>query len=140
MLLEEQRQSTLKRIHFIAGVAGAVIFLGTAMYMRLRYNGLEGMDALPRMLFRSSHIYLLLTSLLNLSLGLYLSSSIRMSRLALTGSILILLSPLLMLLGFFYEPLRGSFERPLVGPGVYVVFAGMLLHLIASLRAGRAGN
>lgn len=100
--------------------------------MRVAQHGLQGMDALPRMLFRSAHIYLLLASLINLALGL--SPARSYTKLQILGSILILIAPALMLTAFFVEPGLESFERPFAGPGIYSLFAGMLLHLTAYLR------
>ena len=124
----------MKKLHLLVGIVGTIVFLATGMYMRIRLNGLTGMEDLPRMMFRSSHIYLLLTSLINLSIGLYQSSVASWSRLQWTGSILVLIAPLLMLIAFFNEPALHSFERPFAGPGVYAVFAGMALHFIAALK------
>ena len=124
----------MKKLHLLVGIVGTIVFLATGMYMRIRLNGLTGMEDLPRMMFRSSHIYLLLTSLINLSIGLYQSSVTSWSRLQWTGSILVLIAPLLMLIAFFNEPALHSLERPFAGPGVYAVFAGMALHFIAGLK------
>jgi hypothetical protein len=42
--------------------------------MDLSYDHLRGLDDTTRMLFRSTHIYLLFAALLNLALGLYLKA------------------------------------------------------------------
>ena len=103
--------------------------------MLLVFHGLKGIAPLPRMLFRSSHIYILLTSLINLALGFDFSTSGYKGRQSLRniGSILILIAPFLMTTAFFVEPGLASFERPFAGPGVYTIFAGMMLYLISNL-------
>ncbi len=132
----ETRKSVLRKLHLIVGIVGIVVFLGTGQYMRLVYDGLRGVEPLPRMLFRSAHIYLLLSSLINVALGLYLSRSSTRGRkiLQTIASTFILFSPPLMLTAFFVEPGLASFHRPFAGPGIYALFSGMLLHLIAGFR------
>jgi hypothetical protein len=120
-----------KRVHLFVGMIGVIVFLGTGLYMLLVLHGLQGVSALPRMLFRSSHIYILLTSFINLALGFYLPDSGRPSALRFTGSILILIAPVLMTLAFFIEPGLADFERPFAGPGVYSEKASDRLGIVA---------
>jgi len=54
--------------------------------------------------------------------------------LQMAASIFILFASPLMLTAFFIEPGLASFERPFADPRIYSLFAGMLLHLIASVR------
>ena len=66
----------LRRIHLVVGLAGVVLFLGTGQYMDRVHDHLRGMEDVRRMLFRSAHIYLLWSSLLNLALGLYFAEKL----------------------------------------------------------------
>ena len=134
LVREEKARFTFKKIHLAWGLIGIILFIASGMYMRVYYNGLKGMGDLPRMLFRSAHIYLLLTSLVNLSTGLYLSPNSRWPALQWIGSILILAAPGLMLIAFLEEPGMNTFHRTFAGPGVYAIFAGVLLHWIASFK------
>ena len=94
---------------------------------------LAGMADLPRMLYRSAHIYLLFAALLNLLLGLYGDDHPRGWRRGITklGSVLILIAPVMILIGFDREASRTDFERPFVGFAIYFCFAGVLIHAIA---------
>ena len=59
----------MKRLHLIIGITVIVIFILTGQYLEYVHNRI-----LPdgtRMLYRSRHIYLLLSGLLNLILGIY---------------------------------------------------------------------
>jgi len=47
------------------------------------------------------------------------------------GSVLILIAPVMILIGFDREASRTDFERPFVGLAIYACFAGVLLHAIA---------
>jgi hypothetical protein len=88
------------------------------------------------MLYRSAHIYLLLGSLLNLVLGVYLSeASAGWRRVAgRIGSTAILLAPLLFLLAFISEPHRSDFYRPYARPAIYACALGAVLHAVSAVR------
>lgn len=127
----------MKRLHLIVGLGGVIAFLLTGQYMDRALGHLSGMTDLPRMLYRSGHIYLLFGALLNILLGVYITPppAGRRRLLALTGSTLILISPVLFLIGFAVEPARTDFERPFAGIGIYGCFAGALLHALAHVGA-----
>ncbi|HVQ37681.1 MAG TPA: hypothetical protein VMS31_09110, partial [Pyrinomonadaceae bacterium] len=125
----------------ILGLVVVVVFLLTGQYMEYVHNRLlpDGV----RMLYRSRHIYLLLAGLLNLTLGLYLTfqpSGWRRS-LQIIGSILIALSPGLLLAGFFLEPRWGPEQTRVAPLGIFAVAIGTLLHLVSSWRlSGSSGD
>jgi hypothetical protein len=115
----------------VVGVVGVVGFLGTGQYMDLVHDHLRGMDDARRLLFRSTHLYLLFGSLVNLALGLYLRPALGWRAwVRPVGSVLILATPFLAAAGFFSEPGLAGLERPYSRPAAYGCLAGMLLHLI----------
>ena len=121
----------MRWLHLTVGVAGVVGFLATGQYMDLVHDHLRGMDDARRLLFRSTHLYLLFGSLVNLALGLYLRPAFRWRRwVRAVGSVLILASPFLAAAGFFCEPWLSGLERPYSRPAAYSCLAGMLLHLV----------
>jgi len=128
----------MKRLHLIVGLIVVVIFLLTGQYMEYVHNRL-----LPdgtRMLYRSRHIYLLLSGLLNLILGSYLIPQPRGRRrtIQIVGTILIILSPGLLLAGFFFEPQRGPDQTRVAAFGIFSIALGTLLHALVRLR--RSGD
>jgi hypothetical protein len=126
----------MRRIHFIVGLIALGTFLATGLCMRIGFHGLHGLDSATRLLFRSSHIYLLFAALLNLSLGLYEDSATGGWRawLQRAGSSLILVAPVLFVLAFLREPWLTNLDRPFVQPAVIGSFAGMLCHLASQLH------
>jgi hypothetical protein len=100
------------------------------------HDHLRGLDDTTRMLFRSTHIYLLFASLLNVLLGLYLVGEEAAWRrwLQQGASLLLLAAPPLLGIAFLTEPWLSGLERPWSRPALYVSLAGVLLHLFA--RAG----
>lgn len=129
-----------RRIHLIVGVAGMVAFLGTGQYMDRFHGHLRGYDEVSRLLFRSTHIYLLLSALANALMGLYLTAAPARWRriLQLVGSAALLAAPTLFLAAFTTEPWLEGLARPWTRSAVYLAFAGTLAHLLAGigLRAG----
>jgi uncharacterized membrane protein HdeD (DUF308 family) len=89
-----------------------------------------------RMLYRSRHIYLLLSGLLNLILGIYfVRQPTGWRRTVQTiGTIFIVLSPGLLLAGFFYEPQRGPNQTMVAPLGIFSIALGTVLHALAQVR------
>ena len=97
------------------------------------YGHLRGMADAPRMLFRSRHIYILLASLLNLSLGTYLKHQPPDWRrsLQLVGSVLITAATCVLVAAFLYEPLHGNLNyTPFSHYALYLIAAGAITHVI----------
>jgi drug/metabolite transporter (DMT)-like permease len=124
----------MRKVHAVVGVAMLIAFLGTGQYMDRVHGHLAGMSDARRMLFRSDHIYLLLTAVLNLALGLYLTprEPRRARAVQLLGSIAIVIAPFLFLIAFFTEPWMTHLARPWTRPAIYAVFGGGLAHLLAA--------
>src|SRR5262245_52350966 len=99
--------------------------------MDLVHDHLRGMDDARRLLFRSTHLYLLFGALVNLALGLYLRPALGWRWwVRPVGSVLILTTPFLAAAGFFTEPWLSGLERPYTRAAIIGSLAGMLLHLL----------
>jgi hypothetical protein len=129
----------MRRLHLITGLVGVAAFLASGLYMHLGYDHLRGMDDARRLLFRSTHIYLLFASLLNLALGLYrLPQPTGWRRwLQAAGSVLVLAAPPLLAAGFLTEPWLTELARPYSRPAIYGSLAGMLLHAVSCWQRRR---
>jgi hypothetical protein len=132
--------SALGIAHRWVGLATIGLFLVTGALMRQHHVQLLAVDSALRMLFRSRHVYLLFSGLLNVSVGLRfgLPSSGRGSRMALLGSLLILASPVLLAAGFFLEPMRSGEAGRTSGFGVFAAFLGVLLYSLGTWRRSPA--
>ncbi|PYS73641.1 MAG: hypothetical protein DMF69_04235 [Acidobacteria bacterium] len=64
----------MKRFHLIFGLLLVIAFLLTGQYMDRFLQHLQSMPDGPRMLYRSRHIYILLSGLINLGIGAYFIS------------------------------------------------------------------
>src|SRR5262249_16768934 len=94
------------------------------------YDHLRGLDDATRLLFRSTHIYLLFAALLNLALGLYLEAEPAGWRrwLQRVGSALVVVAPALLAAGVLTEPWLSGPDRPYSRPAIYSSLAGLILH------------
>lgn len=130
----------LRRLHMVVGLTALVAFMLTGQYMDRALDHLEGMADAPRMIYRSAHIYLLWSGLLNSSLGVYLQpapSGWRRGLQAL-GSALLLIGAPLLLVAFVVEPGLAELERPWARPALYSALAGVVSHLVAHIGSRRA--
>lgn len=130
----------MRRLHLITGLAGVAVFVASGQYMHFGYDHLRGMDDTTRMLFRSTHIYLLFASLLNLALGLYQTPPPAGWRwwLQAAGSVLVLAAPPLLAAGFLTEPWLTGLDRPYSRPAIYGALAGMVLHTVSCWQRSRS--
>ena len=114
-----------------------ITFLLTGQYMDRVHNHLQGMSDGPRMLYRTRHIYILLSGLLHLGIGSYFSyRPDRAGRiLQLLGSLLITAAPIFFIIGFFQEPYLTGLYVPLSKQGIILIAIGTLLHLLSSVTS-----
>lgn len=131
----------MKRLHLLVGLAGVVTFVLTGQYMDRWLNHLDGMPDAPRALYRSGHIYILFSALLNLLLGLYIvTSTARTSRwIQYVGSALLIGALGLFVYGFVVETPLALVERPMTREAIVWSLGGVLFHGVA-VAVGRRVN
>jgi hypothetical protein len=137
-----------KSIHLLAGILGLVIFVLTGQYMAIVLRGLVDLPDGPRLLYRTSHLYLMWSSLLNLVVGYYfLAATQRAARnLQALASVALLAGLPLILLGFFLESPANDLSRRFCGIANYLALGGAVLHVIATAsdaakrRVGERGD
>ena len=90
------------------------------------------------MLYRTRHIFILMSGLLHLGLGSYFIARAQTWRRALQmlGSLLITIAPVLFTIGFFYEPYLQGLHAPLSKIGVIIMAVGALLHVVSGAKEG----
>jgi hypothetical protein len=118
------------------GLVALAAFLATGLYMFFSYNHLHDLDASKRLLFRSSHIYLLFTALLNLLVAVNGVSSLGGSRVWFSriGSFLLLIAPVLCIMAFFREPWLTDLARPYALLAVISSLVGVTCHVMSGMR------
>jgi hypothetical protein len=114
------------RAHWVVGLLTLLIFPLTGQYM-LHVAGAPHLDSVPRLVFRSRHLLLLAAAVANLAL----SNSQPFHRAQRAASVLIMLSPVFLLAGFFIDPSRGLHSSTVFRLGMYSLFtAGVLLAIV----------
>lgn len=134
-------QRTLRTAHLVVGAITVGAFLVTGLVMYGHEPALSTLDWGARLLFRSRHIYILAAGLVNLSLGIRYALPEGAARrgAAIAGSLLVLVSCVLLFFAFFAEPMAGRSPGPFSMLGLYALFGGVLLNAAASLRRSPQG-
>jgi ABC-type Fe3+ transport system permease subunit len=124
----------IRSVHLLVGLGSVALFLATGQYMHHVHDHLANTPDAPRLLFRSSHIYLLLAALCNVALGLYLRRhGTRLGRsLQAVGSLMLLVAPLAFAYSFFVESTQDGIDRSIAGLGAYLSLFGMSLHALSN--------
>ena len=129
----------MSRIHLIFGILLFVTFTITGRYMRADFPDKGEIDQAFRMLMRSRHIYILLSSLVHFSLGIYvrLRPHPAQKALQITGSAVLIAASLLLVYAFAVETYELHGFSNLSRWGLYLSLAGIGLHLFGGLEIGR---
>jgi hypothetical protein len=122
-------------VHRYYGLIVIIVFLGTGQFMRHHHPPMTELADSMRVLFRSAHIYLLMSGLLNFAFGT--ADHRKETIVSIIGSIFLLVSPVLIFIGFCIESPRTMIDRPVTAMGVYLVLAGSLLRGFSSWRHSR---
>jgi hypothetical protein len=126
----------MKRFHLIFGLIVLVVFLLTGQYMDRYHEHLMYTPDGPRMLYRTRHIFILMSGLLHLGIGSYFSYRVQTWRRALQmlGSALITITPVLFTIAFFYEPNLPGLNAPISKLGIIMTAVGALLHVVSGVK------
>ena len=129
----------MKRFHIIFGLIVFVVFLLTGQYMDRYHQHLMNMPDGPRMLYRSRHIFILMSGLLHVGIGSYFKYRLQAWRrvLQIIGSLLITIATVVFTIAFFYEPGLPELQNPLSLSATITIAVGVLLHLISAARENR---
>ncbi|MEM8983442.1 MAG: hypothetical protein AAGC71_10470 [Pseudomonadota bacterium] len=128
----------LARIHWLVGVLGLVAFVVQGQYLAYVVGPLADYPDGPRMLFRSSHIYLMFASVLNLALaGTHLPAAGWARRLHQIGAAIVIAAPAVFIAGFIVEPTSGTLDRPISRLGLYLVFGVGVVWAVTAARLRR---
>ena len=122
--------------HLIFGLLVFVVFLITGKFMRVDFPDKEIIPQDFRLLMRSRHIYILLSGLIHILLGVYLELAPQSWRkiLQVFGSAFLTLGSLLLIYAFFYETYSLNHFSDLSRYGLYATLAGTAFHLFSRFR------
>ena len=128
----------MAKFHAIWAIGFVLVFLATGRYMRIVFPEAHQGDPTMRMLFRSAHVYILLTALLNAAYALNLRPLPGWRRgVQLLASVMLAAAPVVCLLAFFVEPAPARLDRPYALSGVILAAAGIGLAALPHLPVSK---
>lgn len=126
----------LRLIHQLTGIITMLAFIASGVYMASVFPDIYRSNEIIRFLFRSSHIYILLSGLLNLGLAGYVTlSEVKWRRRCqIIGTTLIIPATIMLIAAFFYEPANILKDKPLTMPAIVLLFLGTISHWVSTLK------
>ena len=123
-------------LHLIFGIVMFVVFLITGKFMRVDFPDKDAIPQEFRLLMRSRHIYILLSSLIHIVLGVYLRIQTEAWRKALQifASVLLITGSVLFVWAFVHETYTARHFSNLSRYALYVTLLGTILHLIGGYK------
>ena len=126
----------MERAHRAFGYLFVVVFLATGVYMRLTLPPPEQDDMGARMALRAIHVYILLSSLLNIMASARRGSQTLAAnttekpwrrRARAFASVLLIMAPPVFTIAFFVEPAPGRRAKPISVVGAFAALIGTVL-------------
>ena len=123
-------------MHLIVGILGVLVFLATGAVLLARFPEAYADNESIRYLYRANHIYILLASLINLVMGVYLAQPQGPVRrgFSVMGSTFMIFALVMLILAFFVEAPKATPHRLLTTMGVALIFAGAIAQIPAFTR------
>ena len=124
--------SLMRRLHFVIGAITTIALFAAGAYINLSTRQ-SSLAPEQHLLLISRHIYLLAPALVNLVLAVYAKpvSHPRVPRLQWAGTIFIAIASALLILAFLLEPIGGLGRSEISALGIFTLWAGTILHVIA---------
>jgi len=123
-----------RKLHLSVGILGLLLFVLQGQYMA-RVLGVPELPDVQRMLYRSAHLYLMLACAANVCVGYFMTAGHSPGVLQRLCSVLLLVSPAMLLLSFFIEIDDRGIDRPLLSMALYLVFAAAALLATGAVAA-----
>ena len=122
--------------HLIFGSLVFITFLVTGKFMRWDFPEKSAIPPEFRILMRSRHIYILLSALIHIVLGVYLQihKETLQKYLQYSASVLLFAGTILLIYAFFYETYTAHGFSEFSRNGLYLSLAGTIFHLFGGFR------
>ena len=121
----------MRNFHLVTGVLFLIIFALTGQYMNSILPPFSGELDAQRMIYRASHIYILMASLINLLVGIYYQPFEHKLHKILQhlGSSFLLIAQPVLLAAFIFEPSMNLVDRPYTLVGCWLLLVGSITKL-----------
>lgn len=123
-------------LHLIFGILVFIVFLVTGKFMRVDFPDKDLIPQDLRLLMRSRHIYILLSSLIHICLGVYLQIHKEKWRkfLQIFASVLLISGSILFVWAFIYETYNLQKFSEISRFALYLTLGGVIFHLFGGFR------
>jgi hypothetical protein len=129
----------LPRLHLWIGAFSLLVFLLTGQYMA-RVLNVPLMDEVPRLLHRSSHLYIFYAATANILIGLYYRPAGSLHAVYWLNGLLIMASPIVLIYSFFAEAGLGQLDRSGAYFGAVMMFAAVANTIVIRVWVSWRGN
>ena len=125
-------------LHLVFGIVLFIVFTMTGKYMRWDFPDKDIIPQDFRLLMRSRHIYILLSSLIHIILGVYLKIHPETWRkgVQIFASVLLMTGSVLFVWAFIHETYVTQHYSDLSRYALYVTLWGTIVHLIGGYKVG----
>lgn len=126
-----------RKIHLISGLVMMLLFLLSGQYLNFVLPPLNGTLDGNSMMYRANHVYLMMAAAINMACGIYYTAFIPLvaAWLQRIGATLVIGSQPLLLAAFLIEPGNNTPDRIYTQLGSIMLFIGISLTFIASLKS-----
>ncbi|MBD2704921.1 hypothetical protein IC229_30090 [Spirosoma sp. BT702] len=127
----------LQILYLGIGIASLLFFAWTGRYLRTTYPDKQAMDMGLRIMLRSRHIFILLVSLMEVGIGLYIEQAKKPIAIFLqwVATTTLLAAHGLFVYAFFYEvdPIYVP-QTPILHKAAYLIVASVIMHILVRLE------
>jgi hypothetical protein len=104
--------------------------------MKMNFPEIYSSNEIIRYQFRANHIYILMSALINLIAGLYERPSYIHWRkiISVLASVVLNLSPFILVIAFLTEPTHASPVRPITFSGIVLMVTGVLFMFLPKIQ------
>ena len=134
----EIKKNYFSTIYLFIGLSSVFFFTWTGKYLRTFYPDKQNLEMGFRVMLRSRHIFILLVSLLEIGIGVYIHQCSRKIYLSIQwlATVLLFVAHLLFIYAFFYEvEIVNIPKTPILHYATYIALASLILHILTKFES-----
>ncbi|MHA8053905.1 hypothetical protein [Aquirufa sp. Wall-65K1] len=132
------RKNYFSTIYLFIGFLSLYFFTWTGKYLSITYPDKPSLEMGLRVMLRSRHIFILLISLVEIGIGVYIKQCLTRTYLMIQwlAFLCIILSHILLIYAFFFEvELVHIPNTPALHYATYILLAGIILHVLTKFES-----
>jgi magnesium-transporting ATPase (P-type) len=134
----EIKENYFSTLYLFIGLLSLFFFTWTGKYLGRNYPDKHNLEMAFRVMLRSRHIFILLVSLIEIAIGVYIQQSSKMLYLSIQwlATMLLVVAHALFIYAFFYEvEIIHIPKTPILHYATYFVLASLILHLLTKFES-----